>query len=141
MNISSCGVHGFGEVIGIDVDEIRVFWKLDIKEEHSTQVAYRVAVSESKDGGQQGHEHSLYDSGRIESNEQRNILCRPNGGFASTTFYYWTVTVWAQDGTTATSQVNEFYTSYPKSSRLLPPYSMNQTYVRSELTACKVSSG
>jgi hypothetical protein len=72
-----------------------------------------------------------FDTGRVEGSEQRNVLCKPEGGFKSTTFYYWTVTVWDQDGREATGQVQEFFTSYPRCSRLLPPFSMNQTYVRS----------
>lgn len=129
MQVIGCGIHGFGEAIGIDVDEFRVFWKLDVADEHGKQVAYRIIVSESK----VVDEHGLcFDSGRVESNEQRNILCNPRDGFKSTTPYYWTVTVWDQHGNEAISSVNEFYTSYPRSSRLLPPYSMNQTYVNTK---------
>ncbi|KAM5354910.1 hypothetical protein ACJ41O_001556 [Fusarium nematophilum] len=129
MEVVSCGIHGFGEAIGIDVDEFRAYWKLDIADEHASQVAYRLVVSESRDPDSQGQESVCFDSGRTQSREQRNILCNPQGGFKSTTFYYWTVTVWDQHGNEATSSVNEFYTSYPRSSRLLPPYSMNQTYM------------
>lgn len=129
MEVVSCSIHGFDEAIGIDVDEFRVNWKLNFVQEHTQQVAYRLVVSTSKipEGGDDG---ICFDSGRCESHEQRNILCSPKGGFLSTTFYYWTVRVWDQDGNEAVSAVNEFYTSYPRSSQLLPPYSMNQTYVR-----------
>ncbi|RMJ19127.1 hypothetical protein CDV36_001194 [Fusarium kuroshium] len=126
MQVITCGIHGFGETIGIDVDEFRVFWKLNIADEHGKQVAYRIVVSESNVVDERG---LCFDSGRVESNEQRNILCNPRDGFKSTTPYYWTVTVWDQHGNEAISSVNEFYTSYPRSSRLLPPYSMNQTYM------------
>ncbi|KAH7367055.1 bacterial alpha-L-rhamnosidase-domain-containing protein [Plectosphaerella cucumerina] len=126
MNVVSCGIHGFGEAIGIDVDEFRVYWKLDIADEHTSQVAYRVVVSTDKDPNQPG---VCFNSGRVESSEQRNILCDPKDGFKSTTFHYWTVTVWDQDGNEATSAPNEFFTSYPRCSKLLPPYSMNQTYM------------
>ncbi|KAH7165170.1 bacterial alpha-L-rhamnosidase-domain-containing protein [Dactylonectria macrodidyma] len=129
MEVISCGVHGFGEVIGIDVDQIRVFWKLEFIDEHAVQVAYRLVVSESKDIDRLGQGGICFDSDRMESREQRNILCNPRHGFKSTTFYYWTVTVWDQLGNEATSSVNELYTSYPRSSKLLPPYSMNQTYM------------
>ncbi|RSL89540.1 hypothetical protein CEP52_014865 [Fusarium oligoseptatum] len=126
MQVITCGIHGFGETIGIDVDEFRVFWKLNIADEHGKQVAYHIVVSETKVVDERG---LCFDSGRVESNEQRNILCNPRDGFKSTTPYYWTVTVWDQHGNEAISSVNEFYTSYPRSSRLLPPYSMNQTYM------------
>ncbi|KAH8878930.1 hypothetical protein GQ53DRAFT_856852 [Thozetella sp. PMI_491] len=130
MEVLRCGIHGFGEAIGIDVDEFRVFWKLRFAGEHARQAAYRLIVSTRKDvDAQEGSQDVCFDSGRHESNEQRNVLCKPKGGFRSTTLYYWTVRVWDQDGNEATSAVNEFYTSYPRSSRLLPPYSMNQTYM------------
>ena len=129
MEVSVCGIHGYGEAIGIDVDEFRVFWKLNLTDEHAKQVAYRLIVSTDKSLWDV-EDAICYDSGRCESDEQRNILCRPEKGFRSTTMHYWGVQVWDQNGNTATSSVNEFYTSYPRSSKLLPPYSMNQTYVR-----------
>jgi hypothetical protein len=132
MEIIQCGIHGFGETIGIDVDEFRVFWKLSFDQEHAQQVAYRLVVSTSKTFEAGGD--VCYDSGRCESREQRNILCKPTGGFSSTTLHYWAVRIWDQEGNDAVSAVNEFYTSYTRSSRLLPPYSMNQTYVRLHLT-------
>ncbi|KAK7403498.1 hypothetical protein QQX98_010728 [Neonectria punicea] len=129
MEVICCGIHGFGEAIGIDVDQFRVFWKLDIADEHAAQVAYRLVVSDTKDTDKHSQEHICFDSGRVESRERRKVFCNPQGGFKSTTLYYWTVTVWDQHGNEATSSVNEFYTSYPRSSKLLPPYSMNQIYM------------
>jgi hypothetical protein len=123
MEVTECGIHGFAETIGIDIDELRFFWKLYFAAEDAKQVAYQVVVSTESN-------NTCWDSGRVESAEQRNIICIPDGGFQSTTAYYWIVTVWNQDGEKANSQINQFYTSYPRSSRLLPPYSMNQTYVR-----------
>lgn len=129
MEVVSCGLHGFGETIGIDVDEIRVFWKLNFAREHARQAAYRLIVSTSHEVDVTG-DGVCFDSGRTESHDQRNVVCKPEGGFKSTTIYFWTVRVWDQEGNETHSSVNEFYTSYPRSSRLLPPYSMNQTYVR-----------
>lgn len=131
MEVLSCGLHGFAEAIGIDVDEVRVYWKLNFAAEHSRQAAYRVVISTkpniSFDSGND-NDGVCFDSGRHESSAQRDIRCTPQG-FMSTTLYYWIVRVWDQNGNEATSRINEFYTSYPRSSRLLPPYSMNQTYV------------
>ena len=130
MKVVSCGIHGFSEAIGIDVDEFRVFWKLESTDEHETQAAYRLLVTTTKPNGNDGaFVGDCYDSGRVESPEQRDIICRPKDGFRPTAFHYWVVQVWNKASERATSAVNEFYTSYPKSSRLLPPYSMNQTYV------------
>ena len=134
MEVVGCGIHGFHETIGIDVDEFRVYWKLHFVSEHATQAAYRLAVSTTKAIDTQSQDDIYFDTGRVESHEQRNVLCKPDGGFKSTTFYYWIIQVWDQDGNEAISSVNEFYTSYPRSSGLLPPYSMNQTYVGSPTT-------
>lgn len=129
MEVLTCGIHGFGETIGIDVDEFRVYWKLKLEDEFAEQKAYRLRVSEHKSFVSPQGAACVFDTGRIESSEQRNILCKPHGGFKSTRFYYWSVTVWDGDGHEATSSIQEFFTSYPRCSRLLPPYSMNQTYV------------
>jgi hypothetical protein len=128
MEIVRCGIHAFHEVLGIDVDDIRFFWVLHSPVEKARQTAYRVTLASSP---QQGNESDLlWDTGKVESSEQRNIVCKPQDGFRSTTFHYWQVTVWDQDGEATASQANQFFTAYPRSSRLLPPYSMNQTYVR-----------
>lgn len=128
MEVVGCGIHGFGETIGIDTDELRVFWKLHLDGENTTQASYRVVISTSRDV--EGQDGVCFDTGVVKSPEQRNVLCKPADGFKSTTVYHWTVRVWDQDGNQAVSSVNEFFTSYTRCSRLLPPYSMNQTYVR-----------
>ncbi|TEA10539.1 hypothetical protein C8034_v009547 [Colletotrichum sidae] len=130
MQITRCGIHAFHETLGIDTDEIRFYWALDSELEHASQVAYRAVVALSEAAlDRRSHPDILWDSGRVESNAQRNILCNPDGGFKSATFHYWKVTIWDQDGQPVSSGVNEFFTAYPRSSRLLPPYSMNQTYM------------
>ncbi|KAB8247072.1 bacterial alpha-L-rhamnosidase-domain-containing protein [Aspergillus flavus] len=127
MEFTRCGIHGFHEVIGIDTDEIRFFWALHADKEYARQTAYRVVVSTDRDNLQS--QGVCWDSGRVESDAQRNIKCTPNQPFQSTTFHYWKVTVWDENDIPCESPVNEFYTSYPRSSGLLPPYSMNQTYM------------
>ncbi|GMG34759.1 unnamed protein product [Aspergillus oryzae] len=127
MEFTRCGIHGFHEVIGMDTDEIRFFWALHADKEYARQTAYRVVVSTDRDNLQS--QGVCWDSGRVESDAQRNIKCTPNQPFQSTTFHYWKVTVWDENDIPCESPVNEFYTSYPRSSGLLPPYSMNQTYV------------
>ncbi|KAL4876367.1 bacterial alpha-L-rhamnosidase-domain-containing protein [Aspergillus karnatakaensis] len=132
MEVTRCGIHGFHEAIGIDTDDIRFFWALNAEGSSATQVAYRVIVSSEKsDLVQQPAtpRPDSWDSGRVESDAQRNIVCKTESGFKSTTVYYWQVTVWDAEGNSSKSAINEFYTSYTRSSRLLPPYSMNQTYM------------
>jgi hypothetical protein len=126
MKVASCGIHGFHETIGLDVDEIRVFWTLE-SVEYAVQTAYRVVIATS------GHDLSAdinhtFDTGRISTDEQRNILCKASGGFESTCNYYWRVTVWDGDNVATQSEVQTFFTAYPHS-QLLPPYSMNQKYM------------
>ena len=125
MEVYGCGIHGFGETIGIDVDEIRVYWKIKLSNEAARQSSYRVVIRENYAHG----DGVFFDTERQDGDAQRNICCKPKDGFRSTTFYTWTVTIWDQEGSEVTSPPNEFFTSYPRSSRLLPPYSMNQTYV------------
>ena len=126
MEVVRCGIHGFGEAVGIDVNEIRVYWKFKSVSEDTRQVAYQIVLSTERTLEQDA---IIYDAGRCESDAQRNISCKPESGFHSTTFYYWIVRIWDQNENQVKSPLNEFYTSYPSSSRLLPPYSMNQTYV------------
>ncbi|KAF2008856.1 glycoside hydrolase family 78 protein [Aaosphaeria arxii CBS 175.79] len=124
LAVTRCGIHAFHEHLGIDVDKIRLFWVLHSEREHAKQVAYRVEVSNSPE-----FVTPLWDSSKVEGSQQRNILCQPDGGFASASFHYWRVTIWDDEGKQSKSGVNEFFTAYPRCNGLLPPYSMNQTYM------------
>ncbi|KAJ4353201.1 uncharacterized protein N0V89_004927 [Didymosphaeria variabile] len=124
FGITRCGIHSFHETLGIDSDKLRFYWVLQSDLEDAQQTAYRVELSTSSN-----FEHALWDSGKVDSDQQRNVLCAPDGGFLSASFHYWRVTVWDQDEQTSQSSPNEFFTAYPRSSGLLPPYSMNQTYM------------
>ncbi|OJJ07462.1 hypothetical protein ASPVEDRAFT_178087 [Aspergillus versicolor CBS 583.65] len=126
MEVTRCGIHGFHEALGIDTEEVRFFWVVEANNTNAQQRAYRISVSSSKTALD---EPDAWDSGRVQSDAQRNIVCKPENGFKSTTLYFWQVTVWDENGNASKSAINEFYTSYPRSSRLLPPYSMNQTYM------------
>lgn len=131
MEFLRCGIHGFHEVLGIDVDELRFYWAIGCNRKDAVQVAYRITLSTSQEvlGDDLADSSTLgWDSGRVESNEQRNVLCKPSGGFKSTCSYYWKVTVWDELNHSYSSPIQHFFTAYPRS-RLLPPYSMNQTYM------------
>jgi len=125
LEVTRCGIHGFHEALGIDTDKIRFFWVLHSDREDSQQIAYRVEVFTTPGLW----DKTVWSSGKVESDRQRNVLCAPDGGFESATFHYWRVTVWDSDGTVTVGKANEFFTAYPRSSGLLPPYSMNQTYM------------
>ncbi|KAK5789717.1 hypothetical protein VI817_008840 [Penicillium citrinum] len=128
---SRCGIHGFHEVLGIDSDEIRFYWAINSTKKDTTQAAYRITLTKNLKffGSSEDEESDLdWDSGRVESNEQRNIICKLNDGFRSTCSYYWQVTVWDNNNQVYKSSIQHFFTAYPRA-RLLPPYSMNQTYM------------
>ena len=131
MHFHRLGIHGFHEVIGIDADELRLFWSLKSDRKDDAQIAYRIILTTHPaafDNGDPEPSQIEWDTGRVESNEQRNIICKLNDGFRSTTSYYWRVTVWDDLNQAQHSSIQHFFTAYPRS-RLLPPYSMNQTYM------------
>ncbi|MBZ6372278.1 MAG: glycoside hydrolase family 78 protein [Microbacterium hominis] len=131
MQISRCGIHGFHEVLGIDTDEIRFYWAIESEDKNATQVFYRIVVTTDAaelESDRPDISKLVWDSGRVESNEQRNILCKPSTGFQSTTSHFWRITVWDQTNNAHHTAANHFFTAYPRS-HLLTPYSMNQTYM------------
>lgn len=126
MKVSRCGIHGFHETLGIDVDEVRFFWALESDDEDAVQTAYRILLSTSPDNLENAN--FAWDSSKVSSDVQRNVACQLEEGFQSTCSYYWRVTVWDQYDTPSHSTVQSFFTAYPRSNHL-PPYSMNQTYM------------
>lgn len=124
MEVSNTGIHGYHETLGIDEDEIFFHWALKSTDENALQTAYRIVVCTDSNVESSGNQ--FWDSGVVNSNDQRNISCKPEGGFMSTCNYYWRVSVWDHKDEVAHSSINHFFTAYPRSRRL-PPYSMNQT--------------
>ena len=117
MQISRCGIHGFHEVLGIDTDEIRFYWAIESNERDAVQVAYRIVVTTDAKYLESDIPDcsTVWDSQRVESNEQRNIICNPPNGFQSTCSHFWKVIVWDQAGNAYHSAVNHFFTAYPRS--------------------------
>ncbi|KUJ13951.1 uncharacterized protein LY89DRAFT_709004 [Mollisia scopiformis] len=130
LQVVRCGIHGFHETLGIDTDEIRFFWTLQSDDENALQTAYQVRVFEvvPQDGQQSQRNPVIWDSEKQISNAQRDIICKPSQGFKSTQEYVWCITVFDQHDTATTSIENMFFTAYPRS-QLLPPLSMNRTYM------------
>ncbi|KAB8290820.1 hypothetical protein EYC80_008457 [Monilinia laxa] len=122
MKIESCGIHGFHETLGIDTEVLLFHWKLESDFGGEKQVAYQITVQKELDSGE-----VIWDSGRCNGAQQRNVRCEPEGGFESCTYYVWQVTSWNQDGQSC-HKSNSFFTAYPRSDHL-PPLSMNQTYM------------
>ncbi|KAF5874828.1 putative alpha-l-rhamnosidase protein [Botrytis fragariae] len=74
MKISSCGIHGFHETVGIDSDVLLFHWKLESDLDGEKQGAYQVIVRKGSSSGE-----VLWDSGRCDGPQQRNIRCEPEG--------------------------------------------------------------
>ncbi|TGO41596.1 hypothetical protein BHYA_0019g00250 [Botrytis hyacinthi] len=121
MKISSCGIHGFHETVGIDSDVLLFHWKLESHLEDEKQDAYQVIVRKGSSSGE-----VLWDSGRCDGPQQRNIRCEPQGGFESCTYYVWKVTSWNQHGETC-EKSSDFFTAYPRSDHP-PPLNMDNKW-------------
>jgi len=130
MKVARCGIHGFHETLGIDADELRFYWTLESDDEAATQTAYQITVFRAPLEGavSQISDALTWDSGRCAGDAQRDIICKPQDGFRSTCAYIWIVTVWDGFDRKFTSSDNSFFTAYPRA-QLLPPLSMNQTYM------------
>lgn len=125
MKINDCGIHGYHEVLGIDEDEVFFFWTLLSEgDDEAAQTSYRIVLSTDA----QLERNLAWDSGKVESDAQRDIRCSLPDGFSSTTTYFWQVRVWNQRDEESKSDIHDFFTAYPRS-RHLPPWSMNQTYM------------
>ena len=91
MHVVRCGLHGFDETIGIDTEDLRVYWTLQSNVEGDAQTAYQIVLSTDPEISNAGK--VIFDSGKISNNQQRNIPLILQNGLESTTFYYWLVTV------------------------------------------------
>lgn len=128
MEVVDCGLHGYHETLGIDADELYLHWSLTSETPGKRQTAYQIDLRISSNGIFKAEAPIVWTTGKVTSTSQRNIHCKPDGGFQSATNYFWIVTVWDELGQEYTSSFNHFFTAYPRS-RYLPPWSMNQTYM------------
>ena len=81
--------------LGIDVEQPGFSWKMDSTARSAYQTAYQVKVALREEALRSGD--LLWDSGKITSDQSLKVLY---GGpaLAASTRYYWTVTIWDQDG-------------------------------------------
>lgn len=63
MQIMRCGIHGFHETLGIDVDELHMYWALDDDEETARQTAYQVVLKTDSDF--ETTHNVVWDSGKV----------------------------------------------------------------------------
>lgn len=107
LSISKMTVNMTSVPLGIDSNPV-FGWTLNGGKNNNRQKAYQIKVSSSKAKASAG-EADLWDSGKVESS---NLTSIAYGGkeLASTSTYYWTVTVWDMYDATAKSAPSEFRT-------------------------------
>ena len=102
------------EPLGVDTEAPRFSWRLSHPERNQSQAAYRIIVASSLEDVQ-NEIGTLWDSGRVESDETVNVVY---GGadLESMTVYYWRVRWWDADGNeSAYSDASRFSTGFLES--------------------------
>ena len=95
--------------LGLDTTQPHFLWKIAQEEGSYIQGAYRILVGTSRGA------HDVWDSGKVESRESAGI--RYGGkALAPCTRYYVTITVWDENGESATDDGNWFETGLLNSS-------------------------
>ena len=91
-----------------DGREVSFSWRMESSGSNVLQSAYRIVVASSRRGADSG-ENPVWDSGKVNSGESVHI---PYGGPALDyeSVYFWKVTVWTEDGRTASSGVSGWHT-------------------------------
>ncbi|MBR6768136.1 MAG: family 78 glycoside hydrolase catalytic domain [Clostridia bacterium] len=95
--------------IALGIDTTPFFgWTVTSSRNNNAQSAYQIKVFSSKEKATSGSA-DVWDSGKVESAASTSVTY---GGekLASTSTYYWTVTVWDTYGNTAASKINELRT-------------------------------
>lgn len=84
-------------------EKVRLSWTLRAARRGVMQRAYRIGVASTPEAARSAH-FDLWDSGRIESRQSLDV---PYGGapLPSRTRCFWTVTIWDDQGHTATSAI------------------------------------
>ena len=95
--------------VALGIDTTPYFgWTVTSERSNNLQTAYQIKVYSSKANAEQDVA-DLWDSGKIESADLTSITYQGRA-LASTSTYFWTVTVWDKYGDSATSSLNEFRT-------------------------------
>lgn len=94
--------------LGIDTPQPRLSWMLDApKSAYGVkQVAYRILVSKSRKA-LEANQGDLWDSGRVESDRQNNVVYQGKPLKAGD-LCYWKVQVWGSEGTASWSEVSQW---------------------------------
>ncbi len=107
LSISNLTVNMSDVPLGIDSTPY-FGWTITGKEANDRQTAYQVAVYDSKEKAE-AQKDAVWDSGKVKSANSTSVTYGGDA-LASTSTYYWTVTVWNKDGKSETSSPSEFRT-------------------------------
>lgn len=106
--VTSLTVEGRDTILGLDIPQPRLSWKINKGEKNIKQTAYRILVASSA-GNLEKETGDLWDSDKIESD--RSIDIQYNGkSFVSYQSCYWKVKVWTNDGDETWSE-NAYWTT------------------------------
>ncbi|MFF0221388.1 family 78 glycoside hydrolase catalytic domain [Streptomyces sp. NPDC004629] len=106
--VSGLTVEHRTDPLGVDAERPRFGWRTDSAVRGRRQLAYRIRVASAPDRLTDGRP-DVWDSGKVASADSVAV---PYGGppLAAATRYHWTVTVWHEDGRSATAPPARFET-------------------------------
>ncbi|WP_339316658.1 family 78 glycoside hydrolase catalytic domain [Paenibacillus sp. FSL R10-2734] len=93
--VTDCRTEYLVEPLGLDVQQPRLFWKMESDSQEVKQIAYRILVSTSKEALVR-NEGDMWDSGTIESDQSTHIVYE-GMKLQSDTDYFWKVCVWGDE--------------------------------------------
>ena len=101
LKVGALTVEGRDSLLGSDVIQPRLSWKLQSDKRNVVQTAYRILVASSKEALEKD-QADIWDSGKTGGDSSLNITYKgkPLDAFQS---YYWKVKVWTADNQQATS--------------------------------------
>jgi alpha-L-rhamnosidase len=102
LSVSGLTTEGRDTLLGTDILQPRLSWKLFSDIRNLRQTAYRIWVAGSRETLQEG-KADIWDSGKIESGNSINIVYRGRP-LSSYQPCYWKVEVWTNDGSAAMSE-------------------------------------
>jgi len=107
LTISNLTVNMADVALGIDSTPY-FGWTVKSSASNNAQEAYRLKVYSSKTDAANGQD-AIWDSGKVSSANSTSVTYGGDA-LASTSTYFWTVTVWDKNGESKTSDASEFRT-------------------------------
>ena len=104
FSISGMTTEYLTNPVGIEADSVHFGWQMNSNIIGKMQSAYQIQVFQS------GEKTPVWDSGKVESSDSMGIAYGGETPLEEGTAYNWTVTVWDEDGVSATSDMGGFET-------------------------------